>query len=36
VLGQFSLWQRISLALAIVAIAFFLALQIEWVAALFG
>jgi len=28
--------QLISLALAIVVIAFFLALQIEWVAALFG
>jgi hypothetical protein len=36
VLGQFSLWQRISLVLALVAIAIFFALQIEWVAALFG
>jgi hypothetical protein len=36
VLRRFSPGQLISLALAIVAIVFFFALQIEWVAALFG
>jgi hypothetical protein len=33
---NFSPWQQISIALAILAILFYFALQIPWVAALFG
>jgi hypothetical protein len=36
VLKKFSPWQLISTALAIAVLVFFFALQIEWVAALFG
>ena len=36
VLKNFSPWQLISTALAIAVLVFFFALQIEWVAALFG
>jgi hypothetical protein len=33
---NFSPWQQLSIALAILAILFYFALQIPWVAALFG
>jgi hypothetical protein len=33
---NFSPWQQISIALAILAAVFYFALQIPWVAALFG